>query len=129
LLGGKEDRETGEFIAKSAKGNVFNACGLFNLNQSASLVEQARIIVTHDTGLMHIAAAFKKKMVSVWGNTIPEFGMGPYETDRRSVVAEVKGLPCRPCSKLGYRKCPKGHFRCMKEIDKSVITDFVKKNF
>jgi ADP-heptose:LPS heptosyltransferase len=129
LLGGKEDRDTGEFIAKTVNGNVFNACGLFNLNQSASLVEQARVIVTHDTGLMHIAAAFKKKIVSVWGNTIPEFGMSPYEADNKSMMVEVKGLPCRPCSKLGYKKCPKGHFRCMKEIDEKVIIDYVEKNF
>jgi len=93
---------------------IYNACGKFNLNQSASLVRQASLVVSHDTGLMHIAAAFQKEIISVWGNTVPEFGMYPYRTEFR--VLEVAGLPCRPCSKIGYEKCPKGHFRCMRDI-------------
>ena len=93
---------------------IYNACGKFNLNQSASLVRQARFVVSHDTGLMHIAAAFGKEIFSVWGNTVPEFGMYPYRTEFR--VLEVRGLPCRPCSKIGYAKCPQGHFRCMRDI-------------
>ncbi len=68
---------------------------------------------------MHIAAAFRKDIISIWGNTIPEFGMYPYMpgNEEKSTILEVKGLSCRPCSKLGYEKCPKGHFKCMREID------------
>jgi ADP-heptose:LPS heptosyltransferase len=68
---------------------------------------------------MHIAAAFNKKIVSIWGNTIPEFGMGPYLPNAENKLLEIKNLSCRPCSKLGYKKCPKGHFKCMNEIDTS----------
>jgi len=93
---------------------IYDACGKFNLNQSASLVRQARYVFTHDTGLMHIAAAFKKEIYSIWGNTVPAFGMYPYRT--KFVIFEKTGLSCRPCSKLGHENCPKGHFRCMKEI-------------
>ncbi|MDU0371908.1 glycosyltransferase family 9 protein [Hymenobacter endophyticus] len=93
---------------------IYNACGKFSLNQSASLVRQASLVVSHDTGLMHIAAAFHKEIISVWGNTVPEFGMYPYRTSFR--VLEVRGLDCRPCSKIGYEQCPKGHFRCMRDI-------------
>ena len=92
---------------------MHNACGKYNLNQSASLVKQCQALFTHDTGLMHIAAAFKKKIYSIWGNTVPEFGMYPYKTDFE--VFEVRGLDCRPCSKIGYSKCPRGHFKCMRE--------------
>jgi ADP-heptose:LPS heptosyltransferase len=70
---------------------------------------------------MHIAAAYKKDIISIWGNTIPEFGMGPYMAGDDSQIVEVNHLSCRPCSKLGYRKCPKGHFKCMNEIDLSPI--------
>ena len=94
---------------------IYNACGRFSLNQSASLVRQAQLVVSHDTGLMHIAAAFRKEIFSVWGNTVPELGMYPYRTEFR--ILEVKGLPCRPCSKIGYEKCPQGHFRCMRDIN------------
>ena len=76
LLGGKDDKARGDEIVKLTKGKpVFNSCGQFSLNGSASLVEQSRLVLTNDTGLMHIAAAFKKPIISLWGNTIPEFGM------------------------------------------------------
>ncbi|HUD91393.1 MAG TPA: TonB-dependent receptor, partial [Sphingobium sp.] len=81
LLGGPEDFEAGEAI-RNALGNtqILNACGKYNFNQSASLIQKALIVFTHDTGLMHVAAAFRKKVYSIWGNTIPEFGMYPYRT-------------------------------------------------
>ncbi len=121
LLGGPEDAERGETIIAAAGKHVFNGCGKFKLDQSAFLVKMAKCIITHDTGLMHIAAAFKKPILSVWGNTVPEFGMYPYMADK-SVLFEVKGLSCRPCSKIGYEKCPRGHFKCMNNIDLTKIS-------
>jgi ADP-heptose:LPS heptosyltransferase len=127
LLGGKEDSENGERIREVDPARIYNACGRFNLNQSASLVKQARSIISHDTGLMHIAAAFNKPIVSVWGNTIPGFGMYPYTGHREySLMAEVEGLKCRPCSKIGYDQCPQGHFRCMEEQDLEKIAEASK---
>ena len=117
LLGGKEDEAKGEQVRNAVGKKIYNACGKYNLNQSASLIKQAKKVITHDTGLMHIAAAFKKETVSIWGNTIPEFGMYPYLPDPGSKTVEVKGLSCRPCSKIGYPKCPKGHFNCMNKIE------------
>jgi ADP-heptose:LPS heptosyltransferase len=125
LLGGKEDAAVGEEIAAhfgrqpAGETVVFNACGKYSLHGSASLVRQARLVVSHDTGLMHIAAAFRKPIVSIWGNTVPEFGMTPYRTEFK--VLEVTGLSCRPCSKIGYAQCPKGHFKCMREQDLSAL--------
>ncbi|MBN2273626.1 MAG: glycosyltransferase family 9 protein [Bacteroidales bacterium] len=119
LLGGKEDVSAGEAIAQNAKGPVYNACGQFSINQSASLVQQARLVICPDTGLMHIAAAFRKKIISIWGNTIPEFGMAPYLPHEDSRIIQVEGLSCRPCSKIGYASCPKKHFRCMNDIDEN----------
>lgn len=115
LLGGKEDFTTGEKI-QSALGEslIFNGCGKYNLNQSASLVKQSALVFTHDTGLMHIAAAFKKMVYSIWGNTTPKFGMYPYKTPH--LILENNSIQCRPCSKIGYSKCPKGHFKCMNEL-------------
>jgi ADP-heptose:LPS heptosyltransferase len=144
LLGGPEDESTGHIVElhfehlpadqvptaapaipyspyyfeKNAlppsRTQIYNACGHFTLHQSASLVKQAQLVVSHDTGLMHIAAAFQKEIISVWGNTVPAFGMYPYRTNFR--ILEVEGLSCRPCSKIGYEKCPQGHFRCMRDI-------------
>lgn len=117
LLGGKEDSEIAEAVHQAFPDKTLNLCGKLNINQSASIVKQSRTVITSDTGLMHIAAAFKKDIISLWGNTIPEFGMGPYMAGKNSHLLEVKNLPCRPCSKLGYKKCPKGHFKCMNDIE------------
>ena len=110
----------GEEIAKGCS-KVVNTCGKYSILHSASLVQQATMVITHDTGMMHIAAAFNKKIYSVWGNTVPEFGMYPYLESEQSKRIEVKGLNCRPCSKIGYDKCPKGHFKCMQEIDENLF--------
>lgn len=129
LLGGKEDAERASFIAANGGDTpIHNGCGVYTLNQSASLVKQSDKVITNDTGLMHIAAAFRKPVVSIWGSTVTAFGMYPYlpgEENGRSLIAEVKGLPCRPCSKIGFEKCPKGHFRCMKEQDLEAIASFL----
>ncbi|HRD38078.1 MAG TPA: glycosyltransferase family 9 protein [Bacteroidia bacterium] len=120
LLGGKEDSSIAEQVVSTCK-NAFNLCGKYSLNQSASIIQHSTFIITSDTGLMHIASAFGKKIYSLWGNTIPEFGMYPYKPGEGSQILEVKNLKCRPCSKLGYGKCPKGHFKCMNEIDVGLV--------
>ena len=128
LLGGPEDKITAESICNTTQKIVLNACGNYNINQSASLVSLADKILTNDTGLMHIAAALKKEVVALWGNTIPQFGMYPYypiEEFHKSVSIQVEGLKCRPCSKIGYKKCPKGHFDCMNKIDVHEIVKYL----
>ena len=117
LIGGPDDKERGDEISKAS--GAINTCGDHSLLQSAFLIKNSANVISHDTGMMHIAAAFKKKIYSVWGNTIPEFGMYPYLSDKNSKMIEVKDLNCRPCSKIGYDKCPKGHFKCMQEIDEN----------
>ncbi len=124
LLGGKEDYTIAEKISSyCGRDKIYNACGKFNLQQSASIVKQAKKVITHDTGLMHIAASFKKDIISIWGNTIPEFGMYPYMAGENSKIIEVKNLSCRPCSKIGFNKCPKKHFYCMNLIDENDIVE------
>jgi ADP-heptose:LPS heptosyltransferase len=124
LLGGTEDKERADRIITQCGSHVINCCGKFTINQSASLIRQSWKVITNDTGLMHIAAAFRKPVISVWGNTVPAFGMYPYLPEKFtgiSTIVEVKGLSCRPCSKLGYDRCPKEHFRCMNDLDVDLI--------
>lgn len=132
LLGGKEDAETSsQIIASIATKTIFDYCGKTNLRQSAYLVSKSIVVLTHDTGLMHIAAAFKKPIVSVWGNTLPEFGMYPYMPGNNDLfsIHEVEGLKCRPCSKIGFQACPKKHFDCMQKQDEDKIISSVEKRF
>jgi len=123
FLGDEADRQTGDaIIAALPEKRIYNGCGKFTMNESASLVEQSDLLITHDTGLMHMGAAFKKRIITIWGNTTPELGMYAYRPHADSVDFQVTGLRCRPCSKIGYRTCPRGHFRCMIEQDLEGIT-------
>jgi ADP-heptose:LPS heptosyltransferase len=121
LLGGKEDQERATKIKTLIHVAVEDFCGRLSLQQSAAVLKLSEAVVAHDTGLMHIAAALKKKIFSVWGNTVPELGMYPYLPDPASEIIQVKNLSCRPCSKIGFNTCPKGHFRCMNEINESAF--------
>ena len=123
LLGGNEDNQLAEEIKTEIGDNIFVACGQYSINQSASLVKQAEKIITHDTGLMHIAAACKKEIICIWGNTVPDFGMHPYLPikSNQPTSIQVADLKCRPCSKIGFAKCPKKHFNCMNKINEEQI--------
>ncbi len=129
LIGGQEDRSTARNIASAIGGRVFDATGHFDILGSASLIAEARAVIAHDSGAMHIAASFKKPVISIWGNTVPEFGMGPYipQYPDRARIAEVTGLSCRPCSKIGHDRCPLGHFRCMEQQDLRRVADLAKR--
>ena len=133
LLGGKEDASRANEIVSVDNVKVYNACGKFSINESADLVKKAKVVVTHDTGLMHIAAAYKRPIISLWGNTVPSFGMYPYYGDNyltgRSQkpfdIIQVNKLWCRPCSKIGYDRCPLGHFKCMEKIEVETVRQAV----
>lgn len=131
LLGGPTDVTRGKEIENELKKSgkqVINAINQFSLLQSASIVAQSKTILTHDTGLMHIATAFDVPIVSVWGNTVPELGMYAYYPTKQELfsIHEVQGLNCRPCSKIGYQTCPKKHFNCMELQDTQAIINDVE---
>jgi len=120
LLGGKEDYQKSTEITECTT-NTISKVGDININQSASIISQSDLVITSDTGLMHIASAFNKSIISIWGNTIPEFGMTPYQTNNKSIIIQNKELKCRPCSKIGFNKCPKKKFKCMNDLNTEEI--------
>jgi ADP-heptose:LPS heptosyltransferase len=130
LIGGKNEKELGNRVVGNVGAYVYNTAGALSLNESAQLIKHSKLVVTPDTGMMHIAAALQKPIISVWGNTVPEFGMYPYlpQGDKQHVVFENRNLRCRPCSKIGYDKCPKGHFKCMMDLDYEKLSGVVKQS-
>lgn len=128
LLGGPSDADMGKSVAKAAGAHVWNLCGPLSLHQSALVLQKSQQVISHDTGLMHMAAALRKPIVSLWGSTTPNFGMGPfYPTNLQANTSiEVSGLKCRPCSKIGFDQCPKGHFKCMRELDLQAVQKSVQ---
>lgn len=129
LVGGPMDAELATQLTTTfPEKNIRNACGQFSLQQSASIVKQASVLLTNDTGLMHIASCFETPIVSVWGNTVPALGMYPYFPKNQNAysIHEVTGLNCRPCSKIGFKTCPKGHFNCMNQQNSLAISQDVE---
>ncbi len=127
LLGGAQDFEKGERIAKG-RPMVNNLAGKLSFHESAIKLKGAKLLITGDTGLMHMAVGLSVPTVVLWGNTVPEFGMSPYYGNRERYTKsyQVKNLACRPCSKLGKPKCPKGHFDCMKKQDTDLIIEQIR---
>jgi ADP-heptose:LPS heptosyltransferase len=123
LVGGKEDVAEGEQVAKIDTVKVYNACGKFNLHESALLVKNAKTVISHDTGFLYVACAYHKKTVAIWGATSPALQVAPYypntigEQTEMYYNAIVPGLSCQPCSNYGTNKCPQGHFACMQLQD------------
>ncbi|NDB34050.1 MAG: glycosyltransferase family 9 protein [Flavobacteriia bacterium] len=119
ILGGKEEMPLGETLELEF-AHVINIAGKTTIQEAAGILAWAKAVVTNDTGLMHLASFFNKRMLVLWGNTVPEFGMGPYGVTKVSHF-QVPDLSCRPCSKIGYNTCPKGHFNCMQGQDTALL--------
>ncbi len=126
LLGGKHDSEFGDLIVNLTGPHVVNLAGKIPLGGSAVAIKNASLLISPDTGLMHIGAAMQIPIISIWGNTVPEFGMYPFYGSNNKDLnhsIEVNNLSCRPCSKIGYEKCPKVHFNCMNLQNISIIRE------
>lgn len=122
LIGGKDVTLQGEVLAKG-NSNVINLAGKISISESAELINRSAVLLTGDTGMMHIGAALKKRMLVVWGNTIPAFGMYPYYgSNIIPYIGKEVEISCRPCSKTGYSECPKSHFKCMMNHSEQQIT-------
>ncbi|TLU58930.1 MAG: glycosyltransferase family 9 protein [Chlorobium sp.] len=131
LLGGKEDAphalEIMNALSDSSRSKVLNLAGCCSLMQSAALLERSDAVLCNDTGLMHIASAFRKKLFVLFGSSSPAFGFLPYNSDFE--LFEVEGLRCRPCSHIGRDRCPKGHFRCMNDLSENLIAKKILDHF
>ncbi|MEJ7822911.1 MAG: glycosyltransferase family 9 protein [Chitinophagaceae bacterium] len=133
LVGGEEDVKEGMMVSKIDPIKIYNACGKFNLNESADLVRRSLLVISNDTGLQYIASAFKKPIIAIWGSTSPKLDVEPFYGDlfmkhQTGKIYEnimVPGLWCQPCSKYGRDKCPLGHFKCMKKISIDKIVNHV----
>ncbi len=129
LLGGKDDAEKAEKIRKFSPETIYNACGKLSLTESALALTKSKVLVTGDTGLMHLASALDVIIISIWGNTSPHFGMYPYLPNKKEKIYffEIEGLKCRPCSKLGFETCPKKHFKCMLDHNMEEIAKIIER--
>lgn len=108
-VGGTEDRE----LARQIGPTVVNAAGEFTLQETGACLARAAVLVSGDTGVMHMATGVGTPVVALFGPTVEAFGFFPYTS--RAVVLE-RDLSCRPCSAMGTERCPLGHHRCLEDL-------------
>ena len=121
VIGAKDDAPLAAEIAAAAPGRVVDATGQLSLLGSAELIRRCLVLVTNDSAPQHLASAVGTPTVTVFGPTVPEFGFGPLAP--HSATAGVSGLDCRPCDRHGPSRCPLGHWRCMRDLDVTTVTD------
>ena len=119
LFGGTEDETICNQIcldinSQAGSERASSFCGHLGLLETAAAMQYCDVVITNDTGLMHIATAMHRKIIAIFGSTVREFGFFPH--DPEAVVLEETGLDCRPCSHIGRSKCPEKHFKCMLDI-------------
>ena len=119
LLGDKADAELTQYIAKKINHPVFDFAGQLNLMESACAAQFSNVMLTNDSGLIHLASALKIPTVALFGSTVKELGFFP--VGPKTMVIENVGLSCRPCTHMGRKKCPKKHFKCMRDIHPSTV--------
>ncbi|MGB2958433.1 MAG: lipopolysaccharide heptosyltransferase II [Bacteroidota bacterium] len=129
LLGSAEERERctaimQRVISAAPDARIINVAGSLSLTEAAALMDRCSLVISNDSGLMHIAAARKRKVVALFGPTVRQFGFFPYGTD--SIVLERNGLACRPCTHIGRSSCPKRHFRCLEDIEPDHVVKSVE---
>ena len=115
LIGGEDVLEKSERIVEYSQRHINNFVGNLTLQESAVLLRQSRLVLSGDTGMMHIATVYQKPIIVMYGSTSPIFGMYPYSErgDEHVKFLLPDHLSCWPCSKSGRNECPKEHAKCV----------------
>lgn len=113
LLGGPKDSEICAHIKSAVERSVNDCSGSKSIIETAEYLDECSLLITNDTGVMHIAAARQVPICAIFGSTVREFGFAPYRVKHEIVE---KNLKCRPCTHIGRANCPKKHFDCMNKI-------------
>jgi lipopolysaccharide heptosyltransferase II len=124
ILGGESDKIIASDIIKKINSIVSDCTGSKSIFNTAKIIDSCDLLITNDTGVMHIAAARRIPIVSIFGSSVKEFGFEPFRVNNEIVETE---LPCRPCSHIGREDCPEHHFNCMKNIHVIQVVDAIRR--
>ncbi|HUK20448.1 MAG TPA: glycosyltransferase family 9 protein [Gemmatimonadales bacterium] len=122
IVGGSDDRGAAQQLA--AAGAPDSSAGEFSLQETGALIERARVLVSGDTGVMHMATGVGTPVVALFGPTVERFGFFPYRSS--SAVLQCD-LGCRPCSASGTAACPLDHHRCMTDLEPAMVARAVER--
>ena len=126
LLGGKTEQDEGTRLSSAHSEKIISVCGECSLTESALIIRNAALIISNDTGMMHLAAASGKPLISIWGGTVPELGFAPDVPETKHVLIQNESLNCRPCHSKGLPNCPLRHFNCMRQLEPNTILTAAK---
>ncbi len=124
LLGGEKDRDVCKYISAKCDFEINDLSGSVSILGTTGEIDKCNLIITNDTGVMHIAAARRTPVVAIFGSTVTGFGFAPYRV--RNIIVE-KDVDCRPCTHIGRDRCPKKHFNCMELISADDVIEAVKR--
>ncbi|MFC1502227.1 lipopolysaccharide heptosyltransferase II [bacterium] len=124
IVGGNGDETVCDRIHRDMLFPVMNFVSKFSLHETAALIAESDILISNDTGVMHIGCALRKPVVALFGPTTHHLGFSPFRTQAKVIERD---LDCRPCSYHGTETCPKGHFRCMVDISSSQVIQAAEK--
>jgi len=113
VVGGVEDVPLAQELCQRLRVPVLDSTGKLSLMHTAALLQQCRLLLSNDSGLMHMATALRVPVVAIFGPTVQEFGFYPFKACTQVISAD---LPCRPCSTKGSARCPRGHHQCMQQV-------------
>jgi lipopolysaccharide heptosyltransferase II len=114
LVGALDDLPACRAVEAAVPG-LRSLAGRTTVGELAAVLARALALVANDSGAAHVASAVRTPVVSIFGPTVPSAGLAPVGDEH--VIVERADLACRPCGPHGGRRCPLGHFRCMREID------------
>lgn len=109
----------------SVSPKIINLSSRLLFSETAVVLKNCKMLISNDSGILHLAECFKTPVVAFFGSTTEELGFFPYSTSFK--VLENKDLKCRPCSHFGRKKCPRKHFDCMHSIKPEIAYKEVKK--
>lgn len=120
LFGKGSDKQNIDIITKGTGDNVIDLCDMLDIHDLAETMEKCALIISGDTGPMHIAESLNIPLVMLAGSSVKEFGFYPQNSN--ALVMERDGLSCRPCSHIGKSYCPKDHFKCMNDLTPATVS-------
>ncbi|MGI8618415.1 MAG: glycosyltransferase family 9 protein [Gemmatimonadaceae bacterium] len=124
IVGGAAEQDAARSIRNDAGVDMLDGTGALSLLGSAELIGRAAAVVTNDSAPLHLASAMNTPTVAIFGPTVPTFGFGPLAT--RNAIAGIDSLACRPCHRHGPRRCPLGHWRCMRDLSPEQVVRLVE---
>jgi ADP-heptose:LPS heptosyltransferase len=122
IIGGKDDVEIVRCLKDMLNFSAIDHSGAVSIIETARKINGCHVLLTNDTGVMHIAAARKVPVVAIFGSTVPELGFAPFRV--KHMILQVD-TPCRPCTHIGLSQCPKKHFNCMNNISPDKVANAV----